>query len=318
MKKVNWGILSTAYINRRLIPEMHACERGSLLAVASRNMEQAQAYAAKWEIPRPYGSYDELLADADIDVVYIPLPNHLHVEWVIKSLEAGKHVLCEKPMCLSSEEFERIQATSKAAGKCVMEAFMYLHHPQTKLFKNIIESGTIGDVIGMYSEFAATFSRSADNYRMQPEMGGGALLDVGVYPISFFQYLDASPVSEVRCRAQVERGIDLSVWATLDFASGVTAQFFASFISEYSTRTSIIGTKGRLDISHPYNAVHLCEAWTTISGKRQEIALPRAALYAGEIENMHDVVLGEGEPNFSLAESERVLDTVLRIKQHIQ
>jgi predicted dehydrogenase len=316
-KTVTWGILSTAHINRRVIPEIHASDRGALRAVASRNADQARAYADEWEIPVSYGSYEALLADAEIDVVYVPLPNHLHMEWVIRALESGKHVLCEKPMCLSADEFDRIREASNATGKCVMEAFMYRHHPQIQLFRSIIESGTIGDVKGMYSEFVAAFSRDADNYRMQAEIGGGALLDVGVYPISFFQYLDPSPVSRVDARAHIEGGIDLSVWATLEFASGVTAQFFASFVSEYSTRTSVMGTKGRLDITHPFNATHLCEAWTTISGEKQSIELPQIALYAGEIENMNDVVLGIGKPLFSLDDSLRVLETVLQIKQQI-
>ena len=316
-KTVLWGILSTARINRRLIPELHASDRCALAGVASRDPERGRAYAGEWKIPRSYGSYEALLADPDIDVVYIPLPNDLHTPWVVRALESGKHVLCEKPLCLSAHELGIIRRVSAHTGKSVMEAFMYRHHPQTALFKQIVEDGLLGPLRAMYSEFAATINRPPDNYRMDAERGGGVLWDIGVYPISLFRYLDTSQVRGTAARATFEHGIDKNVWGRLDFASGVTAQFFASFESEYSTRTSIMGVKGRLDITHPFNGTHDCQAWITVDGKRTALSLPQASLYAGEIENMNDVVLQNRSPLFTLDNSWQVLEVVERIRGQI-
>lgn len=315
MKKVRWGILSTARINRRIIPELHASKRCELVAVASRDLQQAKDYAALWNIPRAYGSYEVLLADKDIDVVYISLPNDLHTTWTISALRAGKHVLCEKPLCLTMAELEKIARASSETDKIVMEAFMYIHHPQTALFKKLIEDGELGEVVSLYSEFAATFNRPSDNYRMSAEKGGGALWDVGVYPVSFFRYLISSPVSHVSARARIVDGVDKSFWGRIDFASDISGQLYASFESMYSTRTSIMGIQGRLDISHPYNAISDCKAYLTMEDEVREIVLPQAPLYAGEVENMNDVVLGTGNQVFSLEESSKVLELILALRK---
>jgi len=314
-KPVQWGILSTARINRRLIPVLHSSERCELRGVASRDRDRGIVYAAEWKIPKVYPGYEMLLADPAIEVVYIPLPNDLHTVWVIRALEAGKHVLCEKPLCLTTHEFEEIRQACGRTGKSVMEAFMYRHHPQTALFRQIVDDGQIGTVRAMYSEFTAIYNRPNDNYRMDAERGGGALWDIGVYPISFFLLLDQSPIIRTAGSVSMIQGIDMSVWGTLSFASGVTGQFFASFESEYSTRTSIMGTGGRLDITHPFNGTDACRAWLTINGERSELDLPKDSLYAGEVENMNDIAMGASVPRVTLEDSRRVLDAVLKIRQ---
>ncbi|HLF65841.1 MAG TPA: Gfo/Idh/MocA family oxidoreductase [Saprospiraceae bacterium] len=315
MRKVRWGILSTARINRRLIPELHASERCQLIAVASRDLRQAKDYAEIWNIPRPYGNYEALLADKDIDVVYISLPNDLHMTWTVRALHAGKHVLCEKPLCLSEDEFKKIALASEETGKSVMEAFMYMHHPQTAHFKKLIDEGEIGEVVSLYSEFASTFNRQSDNYRMSATKGGGALWDIGVYPVSFFRYLISSPVLQVNAKARIEGGIDKSFWGRIDFATDITGQFYVSFESIYSTRTSIMGTTGRLDISHPYNAISECKASLTKEDEVREIILPQASLYAGEVENMNDVVLRNETPRFTIDDSAKVLELILVLRK---
>ena len=236
---VQWGILSTALINRRTIPAIGHSLRGNLLGVASRNLSKAKSYAAEWHIPRAYGEYEKLLADQDIQVIYISLPNHLHTEWIIKSLEAGKHVLCEKPMCLSTEEFDSIHFAVERTGLSVMEGFMYLHHPQTKFWKSIIDQGRIGEVCSIQSCFCFNFDRSMDNYRWKADQGGGALWDVGVYPISFFQYLFGAKPKDGFAFTYSENSIDLSTTAMLDFGNNRAAQFFVSFRSAYTTDTVI-------------------------------------------------------------------------------
>ena len=153
---VRWGILSTARINRRLIPAIRTSPKSILKAVASRSIEKATGYAENWGIETGYGSYEELINDPDIDVVYCSLPNDLHAEWTIRALEAGKHVLCEKPLCTTMEEFDAIQSAVERTGKHVAEAFMYLHHPQTALFKTLVDDGRIGELRSMQSTFCFT------------------------------------------------------------------------------------------------------------------------------------------------------------------
>lgn len=315
MKSIKWGILSTARINRRIIPELHASDRCEVWAVASRNLERAREYADEWNIPHAYGTYEALLTDPEIDIVYVSLPNDLHAVWTIQALHAGKYVLCEKPLCLTEEELEAIAQASEVTGKAVMEAFMYLHHPQTAFFKKLIDDGELGDVVSIYSEFAATYNRPSDNYRMSPSKGGGALWDIGVYPISFFHYLIPAKVDSVVGHARVENQIDMSFWGRIDFESGVSGQFFVSFESLYSTRTSILGTTGRLDITHPYNAIAECKAFLSKGEEVIELDLPRASLYAGEVENMNDIVLHNASPRFPLEESSKVLELVLALRE---
>lgn len=314
MKQFRWGIISTARINRRLIPVIKASERGALIGVAGRNSARTQAYAKEWEIPKAYDGYTALVEDPDIDIIYISLPNDLHTEWTVRALNAGKHVLCEKPLCLTLDQLTRIRKAGEQSGRYVMEAFMYRHHPQTGLFKQIVESGEIGELVGLQSEFTAVFSRSEDNYRLFGERGGGALWDIGVYPVSFFHFLDTSDVQGVAGTAKLEGGIDRSFWGRMDFTSGVTGQFFVSFDSEYSTRTAIMGSSGRLDITHPYNATDECQARVTRGGKVRQLDLPKQALYSGEVEQMHDLADGLNTPVFTLDDSQRCLETILQLR----
>ena len=311
---VQWGILSTAHINRRIIPAIMHSLRGNLLGVASRDLNKAKDYAGQWQIPKAYGTYEDLLTDSEIDIVYIPLPNHLHTEWIIKSLDAGKHVLCEKPMCLSLEELEMVKDASQRTGLCVMEGFMHLHHPQTKLWKSIIDTGVLGDIHTMQSNFTFNFDRDPGNYRWKPEAGGGALWDVGVYPISLFQYLYGNAAISGTSSMYVENGIDLSTTALLDHGKGRTGQFFVSFRTSYSTHTIIQGHLGQLIITHPFNIVDNCQAIIRRGSKDEYLDVPRQYLYSGEVKNMHDVILEGKSPLISLDQSRDVLKTIQLLK----
>jgi len=311
---IQWGLLSTAHINRRIIPAIRSSSRGSLLGVASRNIEKAKEYAAQWEIPKAYGSYEEMVDDKDIDVIYISLPNHLHTEWIIKSLEAGKHVLCEKPMCLSLDELVAVEKTVAKTGLTVMEGFMHLHHPQTQLWKAMIDRGDLGEIHSMRSCFTFNFDRGADNYRWNANDGGGALWDVGVYPISLFQFLYGTSSLKGNASFYIEKGIDLSTSALLDYDEGRTGQFFVSFRSSYSTDTIIHGSEGQLFISHPFSNVDACKAYIRRADDIIDLDVPREYLYSGEVENMHDVILEGKTPRVSLEVSRNVLRTVLSLK----
>src|SRR5919201_1727956 len=186
------GILSTARINRLVIPPAQASPEVELLGVASRSLERATAYAEEWSIPHPYGSYAELLADPHIEAVYISLPNALHVEWSIRALEAGKHVLCEKPLSRHPEEVERAFDAADRAGRLLMEAFMYRHNPQTKRLKELVDEGAIGELRVVRSSFSFTLEELG-NVRMRPELDGGSLMDVGCYCVSGSRLLLGEP-----------------------------------------------------------------------------------------------------------------------------
>src|SRR5918996_321877 len=207
-KVLNWGLLSTARINRALITPLRASKRNHLLAVASRTQESADRYAREWKIPRTHGSYEALLADPEIDVIYNSLPNHLHAEWTIKAVEAGKHVLCEKPLALSVEEVDAIQVASRKHGRVVAEAFMYRHHPQTLKVQEIVQSGALGDLRLIRGSFTYVLSGDGD-VRLDPAMGGGSIWDVGCYPISYARMIaGAAPLEVFGWQVIGETGID--------------------------------------------------------------------------------------------------------------
>jgi len=307
---VNWGILSTAHINRRVIPAIRHSGIGHLLAVASRDLDKAQEYAGQWHIPHAYGSYDDLLANDSIHAVYISLPNHLHTEWILKALASGKHVLCEKPMCLTLAELEKVEQAMQRTGLNVMEGFMHLHHPQTHLWKSIIDAGTLGEIQMITSSFSATLDRPEDNYRWDGDAGGGALWDVGVYPISLMQYLLGEVPHRVLAVMDKANGIDISTSGMLQFSDARTGYFFVSFQSDFSTDTCIHGTKGQLMISHPFTNVDACQAFIRSGNKTERVEVPREYLYAGEIENMHDMILSGKPSRVPLSFSKNVLQTI--------
>src|SRR3989449_4091402 len=189
---VKWGIVSTADINRKVIPGMHESTKADLVAVASRDPAQAEEYARKWEIPLAYGSYEELLADPEIEAVYISLPNTLHVEWSIRALEAGKHVLCEKPFTRHPKEARKAFDVADKAGRILSEAFMYRHNAQTKKLKQLVSDGAIGELRLIRSAFSYALY-DQNNIRLRPEVEGGALMDVGCYNVSGSRLLGGQP-----------------------------------------------------------------------------------------------------------------------------
>src|SRR5881628_2443089 len=189
---LHWGLLSTARINRALIPAIRDSARSELSAVASRTLERASEYAAEWQIPRALGSYEAMLADPAIDVVYNPLPNHLHCEWSIRALEAGKHVLCEKPLSRHTGDVEAAFATAERAGLHLTEAFMYRHNPQTKRLVELVSEGAIGELRLVRSAFSYGLY-DTDKIRLRTDVEGGALMDVGCYNVSGSRLLGGEP-----------------------------------------------------------------------------------------------------------------------------
>ena len=218
--KIRWGLLSTANINKALINPIRQAERSELVAVASRDAGKAKAYAAEWNIPKAYGSYEALLAAPDIDVIYISLPNALHCEWTVKAAQAGKHVLCEKPITITLEELDQVERAASANGVTVFEAFMYLHHPQTRRAQELIQAGKIGQVqqINSWFHFYLPPER-AENIRLSAALSGGSLWDVGVYPNSMAITMAGAgaPVEVYADQIIGETGVDVAMRAQLKF-----------------------------------------------------------------------------------------------------
>jgi predicted dehydrogenase len=320
MEKVRWGLLSTANINRRLIPAIRASARGELIAVASRNPVRAQSYAAEWEIPRAFGSYEEMLESDSIDCIYNGLPNHLHAEWSIKAMQAGKHVLCEKPFALSLVEVDQMIAASQKHARIITEAFMYRHHPQTKLAGEWVHSGQIGEPIHFYGLFHFNL-KDQGNVRLYPEFGGGCLWDIGVYPMSLAQYLFSSPPEWVFGDQSIgASGVDESFSGMLHYPGRKTAQIFASFRSEFNTYAEIIGTAGRLTFSEPFVGIDRdgTLTYTPNPGESRLLPVTYKELYTGEIEDMHAAILDSQPPYLSLDETRNHIRTILALYQSAQ
>lgn len=315
MQKVRWGLLSTANINRRLIPAIRLSAEGEMAAVASRSTKNAEAYARQWKIPHAFGSYTAMLESDTVDAVYIGLPNHLHAEWSIKAMQHGKHVLCEKPFALALDEVDLMIATAGETGMVLAEAFMYRHHPQTKIVGEWVHSGRLGEISVVRGVFNFAF-RTRDNIRLVPEWGGGCLWDVGVYPVSFAQYVMGDRPEWVAGDQWLgDTGVDESFVGQLHYSGHRLAQITCSFRTPFYTSTEVIGTKGRLLLNKPF--IGLDENRQMLfydrDGNVQEVDVPEKELYLGEVEDMHNAIL-RGAPNYlTLAETRNHVQTVLAL-----
>ena len=254
MDALRWGILSTADIARKkVIPGMRKAKRCSIVAIASREAGRAEAVALELGIPRAHASYEALLADPEVDAVYIPLPNHLHAEWSIAAARAGKHVLCEKPLALTADDAQRMIDVANVEGVTLMEAFMYRLHPSWQAVAELVASGEIGRLVSVQSWFSY-FNDDATNIRNIREVGGGALFDIGCYSVNLSRLLfDAEPrhVSAALVRDPAT-GVDVLTSAILTFDSGI-ATFTCSTRAEDDQRVHIYGTTGRISIGIPFN-----------------------------------------------------------------
>ena len=319
MSKVRWGILSTAVIGtEKVIPAMQQAELCEVTAIASRNLDTAQAAAAKLGIAAAYGSYEELLAAPDIDAIYNPLPNHLHVPWSIRALEAGKHVLCEKPIGLTSDEGQQLVDAGKRHPKLkLMEAFMYRHHPQWLRARQIVREGGIGELRTIQSAFAY-FNDDAGNIRNVADMGGGAMMDIGCYPISLSRFLfDKEPervfgAVEVDPRFQTDRLAS----GVLDFGAGTSTFTCSTQLAPYQ-RVHIFGTEGRVEIEIPFNAPPdaPCKLWHQRGETIDEIQLDVCDQYGIQGDLFARAILNDAEvptPIEDAVANMRVIEAVFR------
>ena len=252
--EIVWGILGAAKINNKVVVPMHSAPKCRVKGIASRSQEKAREAAAKYGLAVAYDSYEALLADPEIDAVYIPLPNHIHVEWTIKAVEAGKHVLCEKPIGLDAQQVEQLIAARDRTGRYIQEAFMVRTHPQWLKVRTLIDEGVIGELRALTGGF--TYSNTNPNdIRNQSELGGGGLLDIGCYPITTSRFVTRCEPGRVV--ALMERDpifeVDRLGSVLMDF-EGVQASFFYSTQTYSYQRMQFHGTKGRIEVEIPFNA----------------------------------------------------------------
>ncbi|MCW3112405.1 MAG: dehydrogenase [Segetibacter sp.] len=283
MNKVRWGILSTAKIGReKVIPGMQASAFCDIAAIASRKPEDAQAVAKKLNIAKAYGSYEELLNDPQIDAVYIPLPNQLHVPWTMKALEANKHVLCEKPIALTAEEASQLQkAAAQKPYLKVMEAFMYRFHPQWQYAKKMVTDGNIGKLKTIQS-FFSYYNDDPNNIRNQKDAGGGGMMDIGCYCVSLSRFIFGKEPQSAIGKVEFDDnfGVDQIASGILDFGIGTSTFTCSTQLTPYQ-RVNILGTEAGIEIEIPFNAPTDAptKVWLHSKGGKEEIVFDVANQY---------------------------------------
>lgn len=290
---VKWGILSTADINRKVIPGAHASEKVELVAVASRDQTRADEYAREWEIDRAYGSYEALLGDADVEAVYISLPNTLHCEWSIRAVEAGKHVLCEKPMSRHPEDVEAAFDAADRSGRLLMEAFMYRHNPQTKRLRQLVDEGAIGVVRVIRSCFSYSLY-DAENIRLRTDVEGGSLMDVGCYCVSGSRLVAGEPEQVYGQQLVGESGTDWVFTGTMRFPGDVFALFDCGTALPERDELEVIGSDGSLFLDDPWHCTEPVIELRREDGM-ERIELEPADSYRLQLENFSDAIRGDAE-----------------------
>jgi xylose dehydrogenase (NAD/NADP) len=294
MEPVRWGIISTADINNKLLAGAAESPDVEVVAVGSRELGRAEAFAREHGIPRAYGSYDELLADTDVEAVYNPLPNTMHCEWSIRALEAGKHVLCEKPMSRHVADVEAAFDAAEHAGRFLSEAFMYRHHPQTARLVELVRGGAIGELRLVRSAFSYTLF-DPGNIRLRTDADGGGLMDVGCYCINGSRLLAGEPES-VFGRAYIgPTGTDWVFTGSLRFADGVLGLFDCGTAMANRDELEAIGTEGVLFLDDPWHGNQPVIELRRADGL-ERIETERGNPYRLELENLGGAIRGEGAP----------------------
>jgi len=321
--RVKWGVLGCALIARKcVIPAIQKSRNGRVHALATRLPAKAAKVVAEHKIGRCYDSYDALIADPAIDAVYIPLPNHLHHPWTIKALSAGKHVLCEKPLACNAREARAMADQAAAAGKLLMEAFMYRFHPRSRRIKQLIGEGGIGDPCLSRSAFCFRMDddmlSSGGNIRLKPDMGGGALMDVGCYGVSVVRwFMDAEPLQVQAQAVYHPAGVDVHMAGTLGFTGDKLAVFEVSFIAALQQTYTIVGSEGAIELPHDAFVPWEKDAVYTHRGRNDETGQRHTVKGADEyqlmVEHFADAVQQKTNLNFSPDDSianMRVLDAI--------
>jgi len=324
MEKVKWGILGCARIAiNALIPAIKKSEISEIVGIASRSFEKAKDVAEKYQIPKYYGSYEELISDNEIEAVYIPLPNHLHKEWSIKCAEKGKHILCEKPIALNQKESQEMFKSAEENNVILMEAFMYRFHPQIKILKELIEKKTIGEIKLIRTGFSFIFpeERLKNDYRGKKEYGGGALYDIGCYCINISRFIMESEPEKIYAIANFhpELNIDMTTCAILEFPERKKAIFHCSFELTGEQFFEGVGTEGKIFLSSAFLPGKNSSEITIKKGNKTEIhRVEYADPYLLKVEHFCKCIKEKEKPFISKEDTlnnMRVIDKILEIIQ---
>lgn len=320
---IRWGILSTARIGRRrVIPAIQQSRNGIVTAVASRSLEHARRFADALGIPKAYGSYEELLADPDVDALYNPLPNAMHAEWALKAAEAGKPMLCEKPLAANADEAQRMVDAYQQRGLLFAEAFMYRFHPQTQRVKAMVDAGVIGSLHTVQASFNFSISDEA-NIRLNKDLAGGSLMDVGCYAVNVIRLMTGEEPVDVQAFAQMgaHSGVDERLTGLLRFESGAMAHFDSSLRSQHRHAYELRGDKGRIQVEEgfvmPADRDTIIRVWENIGPARDvqsEIVIPASNSYTLMAEDFADALIQGRAPKYppqDAVANMRVIDRLL-------
>jgi predicted dehydrogenase len=331
-QQLRWGILGTGNIARQFAAGMTGSRRGTLAAVGSRSAESAASFASQFKVPAAHPNYDDLLRDPQVQAIYLSLPNSMHHEWTIKSLRAGKHVLCEKPCASNVAQAEEMFDVAQQAGKVLVEAFMYRSHPQTQSVLETIGSGAIGQVKAIKTSFCFRISKIDQNIRFKPELSGGATMDIGCYCLSLSRLVAGQEPDRIHAAGLLHAsGVDEAASGTLHFPSGIVATFLCGMLVQADNTASICGTEGYIDIPWPwkpqrraiYTIAHSTpprqdapSGTTPQRPPRQDINVEAdRELYALEADDFAAAVLDGAPPRVTRADTlgnQRALDDVRR------
>lgn len=318
--KLRWGILGCGRITRRgLIPGIRSSLRGVLTALASRDLATAQAWANEFEVEHAWGSYEELLSDSNVDAVYIPLPNELHKPWVLAAADAGKHVLCEKPVAMNGSEARAMVEYCEARGLILMEAFMWRHQPRTMALRSLVCSGAIGELRLVRSSFS--FPIDPADWRLDPLRGGGALWDVGCYGVSTVRLFAGTEPDAMRSIARFgPTGVDLSLTAEFRFPHGVLGLIDCSFEQPFRCTYELVGTLGVLQVPDAYlPPLDRALAYHVVDGKSRELSFDSSNQYGVMVDAFDEAVRSGSlaEPSENGQAQMKVLDEVLHAARSV-
>jgi predicted dehydrogenase len=292
---MKWGLLSTANINRKLLEGVRGTDEATVVAVASRDRSRAEAFAREHGIERALGSYEELLEDPEVEAIYIPLPNSMHVPWSVRALEAGKHVLCEKPLTRRPAEAEAAFAAAEQSGRLLMEAFMWRHHPQTRRLRELLDAGVIGRLRLIRAVFSFPLDE-AENIRLNGELDGGGLMDVGCYCVSGTRLVAGAEPEHVSAEQVLGgKGVDIALSATLRFPDDVLAQFDCGLSIGHRHELEAIGEEGSLYVADPWHG-RAPGIVLTREDEAERIEFAPANPYTHQLENFARAARGEAPP----------------------
>jgi len=327
-ERVKWGVLGNANIARVcVIPAIQKSRNGTVHALATRSPERAWPVAAEHGIEHIYDGYDALLEDPDIEAIYVPLPNHLHHPWTLKALNAGKHVLCEKPLACHARHAQEMAEAAEDNGLLLMEAFMYRFHPRSRRIKQMVDAGAIGTPLSVRAAFCYQMGEeslaSEDNVRLRPEMGGGALLDIGCYCVSVARWMVGAEPTRVQAQAVYHpQGVDIHFVGTLRFPGGCLATMEASFVSALQQTYAVFGSDGAIELPHDAFVPWDRDALFTLRGRDEEVGKEQTVEGGDEyqimVEHFSEAILGRTSLAYTPEDSVKNMEALEALAQAAQ